>query len=192
MRKIFLIDNYDSFTYNLLYYIEELGCEVTVKRNDKFDLNEINNFDAILISPGPGIPKEAGKIIEVIKEFYTTKNIFGVCLGQQAIAEAFGGKLRNLEKVYHGVSSKITTTDSDIIFDNIKSNLNVGRYHSWIVDNPIPHELKVTSIDENGEIMSIKHKDFDVRGVQFHPESILTPDGKAILNNWIATIWKKY
>ena len=109
-------------------------------------------------------------------------------MGQQAIAEAFGGKLRNLEKVYHGVSSKITTTDSDIIFDNIKSNLNVGRYHSWIVDNPIPNELKVTSIDENGEIMSIKHKDFDVRGVQFHPESILTPDGKAILNNWIATI----
>ena len=106
MRKIFLIDNYDSFTYNLLYYLEELGCDVTVKRNDKFDLNEIKNFDAILISPGPGIPKEAGKIIEVIKEFYTTKNIFGVCLGQQAIAEAFGGKLRNLEKVYHGVSSR--------------------------------------------------------------------------------------
>ena len=188
MRKIFLIDNYDSFTYNLLYYLEELGCEVTVKRNDKFDLNEINNFDAILISPGPGIPQEAGKIIEVIKKCYNTKNIFGVCLGQQAIAEAFGGRLRNLEKVYHGVSSKITTTDSDVIFDNIKSNLNVGRYHSWIVDNPIPHEFKITSIDENGEIMSIKHKDFNVRGVQFHPESILTPDGKTILNNWINTI----
>lgn len=192
MRKIFLIDNYDSFTYNLLYYLEELGCEVTVKRNDKFDLNEINNFDAILISPGPGIPQEAGKIIEVIKKYYNTKNIFGVCLGQQAIAEAFGGRLRNLEKVYHGVSSKITTTDSDVIFDNLKSNLNVGRYHSWIVDNPIPHELKITSVDENGEIMSIKHKDFNVRGVQFHPESILTPDGKTILNNWINTIWKKY
>jgi anthranilate synthase component 2 len=161
---------------------------VTVKRNDKFDLNEINNFDAILISPGPGIPHEAGKIIEVIKKYYNTKNIFGVCLGQQAIAEAFGGKLRNLEKVYHGVSSKITTTDSDVIFDNLKSNLNVGRYHSWIVDNPIPHEFKITSIDENGEIMSIKHKDFNVRGVQFHPESILTPDGKTILNNWINTI----
>jgi anthranilate synthase component 2 len=188
MKKIFLIDNYDSFTYNLLYYLEELGCEVTVKRNDKFDLNEINNFDAILISPGPGIPQEAGKIIEVIKKYYNTKNIFGVCLGQQAIAEAFGGRLRNLEKVYHGVSSKITTTDSDVIFDNLKSNLNVGRYHSWIVDNPIPHELKITSVDENGEIMSIKHKDFNVRGVQFHPESILTPDGKTILNNWINTI----
>ena len=112
----------------------------------------------------------------------------GVCLGQQAIAEAFGGKLRNLKKVYHGVSSKITLTDSDIIFDNIESNLDVGRYHSWIVDNPIPKELKVTSIDENGEIMSIKHKDLNVRGVQFHPESILTPDGKEILNNWINTI----
>ena len=192
MKKIFLIDNYDSFTYNLLYYLEELGCEVTVKRNDKFELDEISNFDAILISPGPGIPREAGKIIEVIKKFYNTKNIFGVCLGQQAIAEAFGGKIRNLKKVYHGVSSKITLTDSDLIFDDIKSDLNVGRYHSWIVDNPIPQELKVTSVDENGEIMSIKHKDFNVRGVQFHPESILTPDGKTILNNWINTIWKKY
>ena len=192
MKKIFLIDNYDSFTYNLLYYLEELGCEVTVKRNDKFELDEISNFDAILISPGPGIPREAGKIIEVIKKFYNTKNIFGVCLGQQAIAEAFGGKIRNLKKVYHGVSSKITLTDSDLIFNDIKSDLNVGRYHSWIVDNPIPQELKVTSVDENGEIMSIKHKDFNVRGVQFHPESILTPDGKTILNNWINTIWKKY
>ena len=188
MKKIFLIDNYDSFTYNLLYYLEELGCEVTVKRNDKFELDEISNFDAILISPGPGIPREAGKIIEVIKKFYNTKNIFGVCLGQQAIAEAFGGKIRNLKKVYHGVSSKITLTDSDLIFYDIKSDLNVGRYHSWIVDNPIPQELKVTSVDENGEIMSIKHKDFNVRGVQFHPESILTPDGKTILNNWINTI----
>ena len=192
MKKIFLIDNYDSFTYNLLYYLEELGCEVTVKRNDKFELDEISNFDAILISPGPGIPREAGKIIEVIKKFYNTKNIFGVCLGQQAIAEAFGGKIRNLKKVYHGVSSKITLTDSDLIFDDIKSDLNVGRYHSWIVDNPLPQVLKVTSVDENGEIMSIKHKDFNVRGVQFHPESILTPDGKTILNNWINTIWKKY
>ena len=188
MIKIFLIDNYDSFTYNLLYYLEELGCEVTVKRNDKFELDEIRNFDAILISPGPGIPKEAGKIIEVIRMYYDTKNIFGVCLGQQAIAEAFGGKLRNLTKVYHGVSSKINLTDSDIIFDNIKSDLNVGRYHSWIVDNPVPKELKVTSIDENGEIMSLKHKDYDVRGVQFHPESILTPDGKKILENWIKSI----
>ena len=158
MIKIFLIDNYDSFTYNLLYYLEELGCEVTVKRNDKFELDEIRNFDAILISPGPGIPQEAGKIIEVIRMYYDTKNIFGVCLGQQAIAEAFGGKLRNLTKVYHGVSSKINLTDSDIIFDNIKSDLNVGRYHSWIVDNPVPKELKVTSIDENGEIMSIAGK----------------------------------
>ena len=188
MIKIFLIDNYNSFTYNLLYYLEELGCEVTVTRNDKFELDEIRNFDAILISPGPGIPQEAGKIIEVIRMYYDTKNIFGVCLGQQAIAEAFGGKLRNLTKVYHGVSSKINLTGSDIIFDNIKSDLNVGRYHSWIVDNPVPKELEVTSIDENGEIMSLKHKDYDVRGVQFHPESILTPDGKTILENWIKSI----
>ena len=192
MRKIFLIDNYDSFTYNLLYYLEELGCEVTVKRNDKFELDEIINYDAILISPGPGIPEEAGKIIEVIKMYFDTKNIFGVCLGQQAIAEAFGGKLRNLAKVYHGVSSKINLKDSDIIFDNISSDLDVGRYHSWIVDKPVPKELVVTSVDENGEIMSLKHKDYDVRGVQFHPESILTPDGKKILKNWIKSIWKRY
>mgnify|MGYP000604089138 FL=1 len=185
MIKIFLIDNYDSFTYNLLYYLEELGCEVTVKRNDKFELDEIRNFDAILISPGPGIPQEAGKIIEVIRMYYDTKNIFGVCLGQQAIAEAFGGKLRNLTKVYHGVSSKINLTDSDIIFDNIKSDLNVGRYHSWIVDNPVPKELKVTSIDENGEIMSLKHKDYDVRGVQFHPESVMTSQGSKMIQNWL-------
>ena len=192
MRKIFLIDNYDSFTYNLLYYLEELGCEVTVKRNDKFELDEIINYDAILISPGPGIPEEAGKIIDVIKMYFNTKNIFGVCLGQQAIAEAFGGKLRNLAKVYHGVSSKINLKDSDIIFDNISSDLDVGRYHSWIVDKPIPNELVITSVDENGEIMSLKHKDYDVRGVQFHPESILTPDGKKILKNWIKSIWKRY
>ena len=190
MKKIFLIDNYDSFTYNLLYYLEELGCEVTVKRNDKFELDEISNFDAILISPGPGIPREAGKIIEVIKKFYNTKNIFGVCLGQQAIAEAFGGKIRNLKKVYHGVSSKITLTDSDLIFDDIKSDLNVGRYHSWIVDNPLPQVLKVTSVDENGEIMSIKHKDFNVRGVQFHPESILTDEGTKIFANFIEKVKK--
>ena len=188
MRKIFLIDNYDSFTYNLLYYLEELGCEVTVKRNDKFELDEIRNFDAILISPGPGIPEEAGKIIEVIRMYFDSKNIFGVCLGQQAIAEAFGGKLRNLAKVYHGVSSKINLTDSDFIFNNINSDINVGRYHSWIVDKPVPNELLVTSVDENGDIMSLKHKDYDVRGVQFHPESILTPDGKKILENWIKSI----
>ena len=188
MKKIFLIDNYDSFTYNLLYYVEELGCEITVKRNDKFELDEIKHFDAILISPGPGIPSEAGKILDVIKMYYDSKNIFGVCLGQQAIAEAFGGKLRNLENVYHGVSSRITVTDSDLIFNNIESELEVGRYHSWIVDKPVPKEFKVTSVDENGEIMSIKHKDYDVRGVQFHPESVLTPKGKKILKNWINSL----
>ena len=188
MKKIFLIDNYDSFTYNLLYYVEELGCGITVRRNDMFELDEIKKYDAILISPGPGIPSEAGKILEVIKMYYDSKNIFGVCLGQQAIAEAFGGTLRNLKKVYHGVSSKIKVTDSDLIFDNIESELEVGRYHSWIVDEPIPNDFKVTSIDENGEIMSIKHKDYNVRGVQFHPESVLTPKGKIILKNWINSL----
>ena len=188
MKKIFLIDNYDSFTYNLLYYVEELGCEITVKRNDMFELDEIKKYDAVLISPGPGIPSEAGKILDVIKMYYDSKNILGVCLGQQAIAEAFGGTLRNLKKVYHGVSSKIKVTDSDLIFDNIESELEVGRYHSWIVDKPIPNDFKVTSIDENGEIMSIKHKDYNVRGVQFHPESVLTPKGKIILKNWINSL----
>ena len=125
---------------------------------------------------------------DVIKMYYDSKNIFGVCLGQQAIAEAFGGTLRNLKKVYHGVSSKIKVTDSDLIFDNIESELEVGRYHSWIVDKPIPNDFKVTSIDENGEIMSIKHKDYNVRGVQFHPESVLTPKGKIILKNWINSL----
>jgi len=188
MKRVFLIDNYDSFTYNLVHYLEELHCDVTVKRNDQFDLDELETFDYIVLSPGPGIPEESGLLKAAIERYAPTKNILGVCLGQQAIAEAFGGKIRNLKKVYHGVSSKITLTDSDLIFNDIKSDLNVGRYHSWIVDNPIPQELKVTSVDENGEIMSIKHKDFNVRGVQFHPESILTPDGKTILNNWINTI----
>ena len=185
MRKIFLIDNYDSFTYNLLYYLEELGCEVTVKRNDKFELDEIINYDAILISPGPGIPEEAGKIIEVIKMYFDTKNIFGVCLGQQAIAEAFGGKLRNLAKVYHGVSSKINLKDSDIIFDNISSDLDVGRYHSWVVEEPIPDCLEILAYDDKNHIMALKHKELNITGVQFHPESILTNQGKEMLKNWL-------
>ena len=136
MKKIFLIDNYDSFTYNLLYYVEELGCEITVKRNDMFELDEIRKYDAVLISPGPGIPSEAGKILDVIKMYYDSKSILGVCLGQQAIAEAFGGTLRNLKKVYHGVSSKIKVTDSDLIFNNIEPELEVGRYHSNTICSP--------------------------------------------------------
>ena len=185
MRKIFLIDNYDSFTYNLLYYIEELGCEVTVKRNDKFDLNEINNFDAILISPGPGIPQEAGKIIEVIKKYYNTKNIFGVCLGQQAIAEVFGGSLVNLDTVFHGVATPVRVVEDDLLFKNLPQNFDVGRYHSWVVQTPLPPDLVATSFDENQQLMSLRHKSLPIRAVQFHPESILTPYGKKILENWI-------
>ena len=190
---IILIDNYDSFTYNLVHYFQEIGEKVKVYRNDEkesdFFIKEKPKF--LVISPGPSSPRNAGICLELIKKNSELKYpipTLGVCLGHQAIAEAFGGTLRNLKKVYHGVSSKIKVTDSDLIFDNIESELEVGRYHSWIVDKPIPNDFKVTSIDENGEIMSIKHKDYNVRGVQFHPESVLTPKGKIILKNWINSL----
>ena len=181
--KIIVIDNYDSFTYNLVHYLEDLDCDVTVKRNDDLTLDFINDFDKILISPGPGIPDEAGLTKKIIKEFFDKKSILGVCLGHQAIGEVFGGKLVNLKRVYHGVSSKIKIIEKDKIFNNLPGSLSVGRYHSWVVKKPLPESLIATSIDKNGEIMSLKHKEFKVRGVQFHPESILTPNGKKILEN---------
>ena len=188
MKKIIVIDNYDSFTYNLVHYLEELNCEVTVFRNDEFDIEELQKFDKILLSPGPGIPDEAGLLKEVIKTYVATKSILGVCLGQQAIAEVFGGSLINLEKVYHGVATTIKIQVQDEpLFKDLESEIKVGRYHSWVV-NPItfPEVLEITSLDENGQIMSLRHKTFDVRAVQFHPESILTPHGKKILENWVA------
>jgi anthranilate synthase component 2 len=186
MRKIFLIDNYDSFTYNLLYYLEELGCEVTVKRNDKFELDEIRNYDAILISPGPGIPEEAGKIIDVIKMYFDTKNIFGVCLGQQAIAEFFGAKLYNLSDVKHGISSEIIHYNNSKVFNDLPSKFKIGHYHSWAVSKEkFPNVLIVTSENIEGKIMSIKHKEFDITGLQFHPESILTENGLKMIENWL-------
>ena len=187
MKKILVIDNYDSFTYNLVHYLEDLDCEVTVYRNDEFDIDEIAVFDKILLSPGPGIPDEAGLLKAVIEKYAPTKSILGVCLGQQAIGEVFGGKLTNLEKVYHGVATKVTKTEDDFIFNDLPNEFEVGRYHSWVISNEnLPTDLIVTSIDKNGEIMSMKHAHFDIRGVQYHPESVLTPYGKKILENWLS------
>ncbi|WP_333694913.1 anthranilate synthase component II [Flavobacterium sp.] len=186
MKKVIIIDNYDSFTYNLVHYLEDLNAEVTVLRNDEFELNELEKFDKILLSPGPGIPEEAGLLLEVIKKYASTKSILGVCLGQQAIGEVFGGSLINLDKVYHGVSSKVKIKIKDTLFNNLPNEFEVGRYHSWVINpHDFPEDLEVTSVDENGEIMSIRHKTFDVKGVQYHPESILTPQGKKILENWL-------
>nr|WP_315149961.1 aminodeoxychorismate/anthranilate synthase component II [uncultured Flavobacterium sp.] len=184
--RILVIDNYDSFTYNLVHYLEDLNCEVTVYRNDEFDIDEIAHFDKILLSPGPGIPDEAGLLKAVIAKYAPTKSILGVCLGQQAIGEVFGGTLSNLDKVYHGVSSMVKTSVNDeLLFEGLGNEFEVGRYHSWVVDASLPEDLEATSFDENGQVMSLRHKKFDVRGVQFHPESVLTPNGKRILENWL-------
>ena len=187
MKKIAIIDNYDSFTYNLVHYLEDLNGEVTVFRNDEFELDELENFDKIVLSPGPGIPDEAGLLKDVIKTFAKSKSILGVCLGQQAIGEVFGGSLSNLEKVYHGVATKVKITVNDeSLFAGLDNEIEVGRYHSWVVNtNDFPDSLEITSVDENGQIMSLRHKTLDIRGVQFHPESVLTPNGKKILENWL-------
>ena len=187
--KIAVIDNYDSFTYNLVHYLEDLGANVTVLRNDEFDLDELESFQKILLSPGPGIPDEAGLLKQVIKHFAPTKSILGICLGQQAIGEVFGGSLTNLEKVYHGVATKVNIeVDDEDLFKDIPKEFEVGRYHSWVVSNEnFPEDLEITSKDENGEIMSLRHRKYDLKGVQFHPESVLTPHGKTILKNWLAS-----
>ena len=186
MKKIVVIDNYDSFTFNLVHYLEDLDCEVAVLRNDKFDLDDIRYFDKILLSPGPGVPQEAGLLNAVIKRYASTKSILGVCLGLQAIGVVFGGQLINLEEVYHGVHTDIRVIVKDeILFDQLGPTLQVGRYHSWVVDANLPDALEATSIDNNGQVMSLRHKIYDVKGVQFHPESVLTPLGKQLLKNWI-------
>jgi anthranilate synthase component II len=186
MKKILVIDNYDSFTYNLVHYLEDLNCEVTVYRNDEFDIEEIAVFDKILLSPGPGIPDEAGLLKAVIEKYAPTKSIFGVCLGQQAIGEVFGGTLSNLDKVYHGVATMVkTVVDDELLFEGLGNEFEVGRYHSWVVDANLPDVLEATSFDENGQVMSLRHRTYDVRGVQFHPESVLTPNGKKMLENWV-------
>jgi anthranilate synthase component 2 len=170
----------------LVHFLEDLNAEVTVFRNDEFELNELEKFDKILLSPGPGIPEEAGLLLDVIKKYASTKSILGICLGQQAIGEVFGGSLINLEKVYHGVASKVKITKEDSLFNDLPTEFEVGRYHSWVINpDDFPEDLEITSVDENGEIMSIRHKTLDVKGVQYHPESILTPNGKKILENWL-------
>lgn len=185
MKKILVIDNYDSFTYNLVHYLEDLDCEVIVKRNDQLTLDEVDAYDKIVLSPGPGIPDEAGLLKEIIEKYASTKSIFGVCLGQQAIAEVFGGSLINLDEVYHGIATRIKIIEKDVLFKGIPEEIEVGRYHSWVVDPNIPEVLQVTSLDENGQVMSLRHKHYDVCAVQFHPESVLTPQGKKILKNWL-------
>jgi anthranilate synthase component II len=187
LERIVVIDNYDSFTYNLVHYLEDLNCEVTVFRNDEFEISELEPFDKIVLSPGPGIPDEAGLLKEVIKTYASKKSILGVCLGQQAIGEVFGGSLTNLDKVYHGVATNIKVlVDDEPLFKGMEKEIEVGRYHSWVVDNEgFPSDLEITSVDHNNEIMSLRHKKYDVRAVQFHPESVLTPNGKKMLENWL-------
>lgn len=189
---ILIFDNYDSFTYNLVQVVERIiQGKVDVFRNDKISLGEINKYDKIILSPGPGLPSESGLLLPLIKEYAPSKSILGVCLGLQAIGEVFGGKLINLQDVYHGVATKIkvkqnrTLTDNDV-FKSLPNELEVGRYHSWIVANEdFPGDLEITAEDENGYIMALRHKKFDVQGVQFHPESVLTPDGETIMRNWL-------
>jgi anthranilate synthase component 2 len=186
MTKVLVIDNYDSFTYNLVHYLEDLNCDVTVVRNDKLTLDDVEPFDKIVLSPGPGIPDEAGLLKPIIKRFAPTKSILGVCLGQQAIGEVFGGSLINLDEVYHGVATKVTiTVDNESLFNGLEKEIEVGRYHSWVVSPDLPECLEATSFDANGQVMSLRHKFYDVKGVQYHPESVLTPNGKQILKNWI-------
>jgi anthranilate synthase component 2 len=187
MKKLVLIDNYDSFTFNLVHYLEELNCDIVVLRNDEFEIEELQNFDAIILSPGPGTPSESGLLMDVIKTYASTKKILGICLGHQAIGEVFGATLLNLENVFHGVSSTINITNAtESLFSNLPQQIEVGRYHSWSINpNNFPEELEITSVSDKNEIMSIRHKIFNVKGVQFHPESILTPLGKTILANWI-------
>jgi anthranilate synthase component 2 len=184
--KVLVIDNYDSFTYNLVHYLEDLNCEVTVKRNDKLTLDEVDAFQKIVLSPGPGIPDEAGLLKAIIETYAPSKSILGVCLGQQAIGEVFGGSLLNLDEVYHGVATQVNiTVDDEALFKNMDKTIEVGRYHSWVVNANLPEVLEATSFDSNGQVMSLRHRFYDVKGVQYHPESVLTPNGKQILENWI-------
>lgn len=184
--SVMVIDNYDSFVYNLVHYLEDFGCQVKVCRNDELDLDDLAPYTHLLLSPGPGVPEEAGLLKDIIHRYGSEKNILGVCLGQQAIAEVYGGTLRNLDKVYHGIATQIKTSVTDeSLFRQLGDTFSVGRYHSWVVESPLPDSLEATSFDENGEIMSLRHRSYHVKGVQFHPESVLTPKGKQILWNWL-------
>ncbi|WPU94488.1 aminodeoxychorismate/anthranilate synthase component II [Mucilaginibacter sabulilitoris] len=186
---ILIIDNYDSFTYNLVHLVNELGLQCEVWRNDKFAISDVDAFDKIILSPGPGIPSEAGLLLDVIEKYSPTKSIFGVCLGQQAIAEVFGGSLYNLSQPMHGVATPIKVTNSqEQLFKGLPESFKVGRYHSWVVsDKNLPEVLQVTAIDDaDNSIMALTHREYDVRGVQFHPESVLTEYGKQLMQNWLS------
>lgn len=185
--KILILDNYDSFTYNLVHLVKELGyTDIDVHRNDKINLPEVDKYDKIILSPGPGVPSEAGILIPLLKEYHSKKSILGVCLGHQAIGESYGAQLTNLEDVYHGISTPIEVIESDILFNDLDNKFDVGRYHSWIVSSEnLPADLVITAKDEHGQIMALKHKTDDVHGVQFHPESVLTPLGKQIVKNFL-------
>ena len=184
--KTVIIDNYDSFTYNLAHLVKELGTEVDVLRTDKVELEELEKYDKIILSPGPGIPEEAGLLLEVIRTYAGRKPILGVCLGEQAIGQAFGGKLTNLSEVFHGIQTNVKIKNKDYIFSGLPTEIPVGRYHSWVVDTEeFPEELVITAISSEGQIMALKHREYDVHGIQFHPESVLTPDGKQIVGNWL-------
>lgn len=184
--KILVIDNYDSFTYNLVHSVKKFANDITVVRNDGISLEEVDQYDKILLSPGPGVPDEANLLKPIIEKYAATKSIFGVCLGQQAIGEVFGGTLLNTQEVFHGVKSDITVIKNDILFNNLPKELEVGRYHSWVVSTEnFPEDLEITAVGPKGEIMALRHKIYDVRGVQFHPESILTPLGDEMIKNWL-------
>ena len=194
MNKILILDNYDSFTYNLVQLVEEIiGGEVDVFRNDAITIPDVDRYDKIILSPGPGIPAEAGILLSLIKTYGKTKSILGVCLGHQAIGEVFGGQLINLSKVYHGIKTKINLVPAvepsvfrNDWFTGLDPEIEVGRYHSWVINEQgVPNELKVTSIDNTGMIMSIRHREYDIQGVQFHPESVLKPNGRKMLENWL-------
>jgi anthranilate synthase component II len=184
--KVLVIDNYDSFTYNLVHLLQELGAEVTVRRNDKTSLEEVAQFEKIMLSPGPGIPDEAGMLKEIIREFGPSKSLFGVCLGHQAIGEVYGGKLFNSNEVWHGIATPIEVVcEEESLFRNLPQQFSTGRYHSWLVEQNLPECLVPTAVDGTGNIMALRHKDYDVRGVQFHPESVLTEHGREMIKNWL-------
>lgn len=185
--KISIIDNYDSFTYNLAHLVKELGAEVKVYRNDQFEMNDLADTDKIILSPGPGIPSEAGKLLDVIRYYAGKKPMLGVCLGHQAIGEVFGAKLENLDDVFHGVATEGSQLGNDYIFKGLPKRFLMGRYHSWVVSKEdFPDCLEITAQSDEGQIMALKHKEYDIHGIQFHPESVLTPDGRAIVSNWLA------
>ena len=184
--KIVIIDNYDSFTYNLSHLLKELGAEVDVVRNDKFELKDVEQYDKIVLSPGPGTPSEAGLLLDVIRTYPGRKPILGVGLGHQAIGEVFGASLENLKEVYHGVQTEGTQMGNDYIFDGLPERVMMGRYHSWVVaKDSVPECLEVTAMSDDGEIMAMRHRQYDIHGIQFHPESVLTPEGKTIVGNFL-------